>query len=69
MKCKPMLQQIKQEEISPSKGMLSQYNQDDDFDYLNDQYEEDYEDYQEPYGQPPPRPEIKNNIKKQPPKL
>ena len=57
MKCKPMLQQIKQEEISPSKGMLSQYNQDDDFDYLNDdQYEEDYEDYEEPYGQPPPKP-------------
>jgi hypothetical protein len=48
-KTKPFLQQIKEEDPEPSKSQLSPYNQDDDFDYLNDdEYEEDYEDYEDP---------------------
>lgn len=45
-KNKNPLQQIKEEQAG-SKNAQSNFNQDDDFDYLNDddEYEEDYEDY------------------------
>jgi hypothetical protein len=46
-------------------GPNSNYNQDDDFDYLNDdEYEEDYEDYEEPEDKPP-----KVETKKEVPKV
>lgn len=50
---KTPLSQI-QEELLPPPNSGSTYNQDDDFDYLNDdEYEEDYEDYEEPEDAPP----------------
>ena len=47
------LPQIK-EEMIPAKTQQSNFNQNDDFDYLNDddEYEEDYEDYEEPEDKP-----------------
>lgn len=46
-KNKNPLQQIKEEQPT-SKNAQSNFNKDDDFDYLNDddEYEEDYEDYE-----------------------
>ena len=40
--------------MAPAKSQQSNFNQDDDFDYLNDdeEYEEDYEDYEEPEDKP-----------------
>ncbi len=48
-KTQPSLPQIKEEEQKLSKSPQSNFNNDTDFDYLNDdEYEEDYEDYEEP---------------------
>jgi hypothetical protein len=54
------LPQIKEETV-PAKAQQSNFNQDDDFDYLNDddEYEEDYEDYEEPEDKP-----IKQEVRK-----
>lgn len=59
-KNKNPLKQIKEEQ-PPSKNAQSNFNQDDDFDYLNDddEYEEDYEDYEEPEDKPPAKPEVR----------
>ena len=53
-KAKPSLQHIQEEqhheqdEEHPFKTSPGPFNQDDDFDYLNDdEYDEDYEDYEE----------------------
>lgn len=62
-KNKNPLQQIKEEQ-PVNKNMQSNFNQDDDFDYLNDddQYQEDYEDYEEPQDKPPAKVEVKKDV-------
>lgn len=49
--------------MAPAKSQQSNFNQDDDFDYLNDdeEYEEDYEDYEEPEDKP-----TKQEVRKEP---
>lgn len=65
-KNKNPLQLIKEEQ-PVNKNVQSNFNQDDDFDYLNDddQYQEDYEDYEEPEDKPPAKVEVKKPVQTQ----
>lgn len=62
-KNKNPLQLIKEEQPG-HKNVQSNFNQDDDFDYLNDddQYQEDYEDYEEPEDKPTVKVEVKKDV-------